>query len=167
MSGMTVRYLITGLNEIRQKLADPQNQLLARPWAEAMEQIGVIGQREATAGAPSKSGQTVAKMFHRTQSKPMPMWVAIGTKAVAQAPMSSRRFAKEFSQSKRLPTKITRKREGKRGSWSYPYSYPARLNYDPKSRYFGWFTRAIERTIMAADGILDQAAKKIQDNWEK
>jgi hypothetical protein len=150
----TLEVEVFGLERLRKKLAPEtyEGELLAEPWRAAMEGIGVIAQNLAIQAAPigsgRKAGRTVALMFHKVQAKPMPMWVRIGTTAAAAEPRGERSRVR-------------------RGKWRYPYSYPARLNYDPASPIRGWFDQAMKKAVYAAQEVLEVAAKKIEDNWAK
>lgn len=70
---------IRGMKEILGKLDD--NEVWQEPWQKGMEAIGVIGQNRAVEFAPMKRGTTIARMSHRVQKKPIPLYVVIKTTA--------------------------------------------------------------------------------------
>lgn len=73
---------VLGLRELRRKCDDPENELLAKPWAEVMEAMGDLGQRLAAGRAPhGPTGRTASMLYHRVQQRPLPLWVRVGTKA--------------------------------------------------------------------------------------
>ena len=56
--------------------------LLAEPWRKMMGAIGKIGELVAVARGPiGPTGSTVARLTHRVQAKPIPLYVAIKTTA--------------------------------------------------------------------------------------
>lgn len=133
---MKINLEVQGIGDLGRKAQQAPEEVIAEPWSEAMESIGALGEAFATRAAPIGSGRTVALMYHRTQSKPIPLWTRVGTHA-------------------------------KRQSRKYPrgYAYPRRLNFDPNSRYKGWFDKAMEATKRAAQQILDKAARKMERRW--
>lgn len=47
------------------------------------------------------------------------------------------------------------------------YAYPRRLNFDPRSRWNGWFLRAAETTKPAWEQILRRVAHRIEARWSR
>jgi hypothetical protein len=132
---------VKGRDQLLRKVKNIEADVIAPPWREAMEGIGIIGQAAAVRAAPLGSqpgaGRTISMMYHRVQQKPLPMWVKVATKA-------------------------------KRVSRKYPrgYAYPRKLNYDPRSPIKGWFDKAMGQTRAAAVKVLDVAAKKMEKAWK-
>lgn len=73
------RIEVKGLKEIQHKLED--SELLKDTWQKGMEAVGVIGEQFAITFAPMKSGRTIAKMSHRVQKKPVPLYAIVKTTA--------------------------------------------------------------------------------------
>lgn len=73
---------VLNLPEIRRKLR--AENLYAGPWAEGMEEIGVLAQHFAVAGAPlgegPGAGGTIAEMFHKVGGGKIPLSVKVGTR---------------------------------------------------------------------------------------
>lgn len=135
----TIRFNVrlVGLRELRRKVDNAEELLLAEPWRDAMRELGQLGAGRARAEAPvGLSGRTRSMVYHHEQRRPMPLWSRVGTRARAV-------------------------------SRNYPrgYPYPRRTNFDMRSPHFGWLTRAIESVYRLAGPILDRAARQIEKRW--
>jgi hypothetical protein len=115
--------------------ADLQH-LVAPAFKMAMEQIAHIGLAVARSAAPvGATGQTQAKMRTRMSHRPLPLWVAVETTAT-------------------------------RSSQKYPrYSYPKRLEFDPKLHHAGWMRGGIKGAFGRFETALKSAAKAIESRW--
>jgi hypothetical protein len=119
------------------KLRRPDNEAYGAPWKKMMETLGEVAENVAALEAPvGDTGQTVARLYHKVQDKPVPLWVRIGTTA--------RRTSRKYP----------------RG-----YPYPKRINYDPRSPHRGWMQRAGERAKRLIGPLLDRTAREIEARW--
>lgn len=111
-------------------------ELVAPAFHAAMEEIGRIGLTAARGAAPvGATGNLQAKMRTRMQARPIPLWVAIETTAT-------------------------------RASAKYPrYSYPTRIEYDPKLHHVNWLVGGIKSVFGRFEGALETAARAIESRW--
>lgn len=126
---------IEGLNDLRQ-LLDPPDDLVIKPWREAMQNLVDEGIKGVKASAPQRSGQTQARIFGKFQSKSFPAWLAIRSRGVRK--------------SKAYP----------RG-----YPYPRLLNYSTKHGHAGWFDRGITPMLEKAESALAEAGRVVAQKW--
>jgi hypothetical protein len=131
--GLEVGDASHGLRMLRR----PENEVYGPPWKKMMETLGEVAENVAALEAPvGETGQTVARLYHKVQDKPVPLWVRVGT--------SARRSSRKYP----------------RG-----YPYPKRINYDPRSPHRGWLERAGERAKRLIDPLLDRTAREIEARW--
>lgn len=113
-----------------------KDELLAGPWVTAMRQVEGIARAAWMGVAPrGETGMLRASITTKIQAKPIPKWVRIKTTATR----SSRNYRR--------------------------YRYPARQEYDPKSRNRGKLTAALQRAMGRVQSVLDQAARAIEARW--
>lgn len=139
---------VVGLAEIQRKFKDGGVQLWGPPVKEALEAAGRLGVQAARGTAPK--GQTLqlsSKLTYKLSRAMPPRWVVIKTDAVRQAPAGGRRSI------------------GAR--WKYPYPYPRRLEFDPKSPHKDWLLKAIKSVQGGLNRILSDAARSIEQRWER
>lgn len=141
MASIKFTVAVQGLRELRRKTAAGE-QLLAPPLHDAMEEIGSTMLSAARAAAPQGRGQagrqagmTATLLRSRMQAKPLPLWVRVETTAVRP--------------------------------WSGHgnYSYPKRVEWDPRLHHAGWLRGAIKRLSSRFDSALAAAGKKIEERW--
>lgn len=157
------------LEQFQRRVKRIESDVIAPPWREGMEAIGVVGQNLAIRAAPiGPSGRTIAKMYHRVQRRAFPLWVKVATNAVAPAPKGRKKVLERQRGSKKMVLRFPIMHNKSTGrSWRYPYPYPRRLNFDPKSKRKGWFDKAMKETKQAAGGVMDATAKKIEAAWRE
>ena len=157
MAGTAYGIDLVGLEAIRRKLVP--DHLLHPPYRAALETVGRIAEQVIRSGAPrGATGQLAAKLTHRLDAKPVPAYVVIRTTATAKRPAGSR--ATEMTASgKRRRVTFTSKRGGR---WSYPYSYPGRLEFDPRSPRKGWMKRGRDAAIGRLGSVLASLANAIE-----
>lgn len=126
------------------------DELLAESWNAALHEVGRIALSAASAGAPrGKTGELRAKLTYKVQAIPVPRYVVVKTNATHAAPTGRRR------------ANVSGRR------WRYPYAYPRRLEFDPRSRHRDWLKRAIERSWSRIGRALDIAARGIESRWAR
>ena len=128
---------LEGYPELMRKLRS-SDELLGAPWRHAMDRVAEIGVQAGRAAAPVATGRLRAKISGKVQAKPVPKWARV--KATARA-VGGRRHK--------------------------GYRYPARLEYDPKSRHRGWLRNSIKRAWGRVQGALQGAAREIESNWSR
>ena len=138
---------IRGLAELQAKCKD--NSLYERPGKRALQQIAKQAEGIVKRAAPrGPTGKTGGMVFSKVNNRvPGPRWAVVGTKATATP-------ANPYTRSRR---------SGRRTK--YPYAYPRRLEFDPKSRHKDWLLRAVQQARGAISGALSQAAKEIEAQW--
>ena len=47
------------------------------------------------------------------------------------------------------------------------YRYPRRLEYDKRSRHYGWFLKAITASTQSWAALMDRAAKGVEEQWAR
>lgn len=131
---------VTGLRELRRKLSE--DALIAPPFHDAIEAAGNSLLSAAIAAAPVASatstrtgGGTRSKFRVRMQAKPMPLWV-------------------------RVETTQTRSSAGYRN-----YSYPKRVEWDPKLHHAGWLRGVLKRQLGPLESLLGVCARAIERTW--
>lgn len=111
------------------------DELAAAPLQEGMRQVEGMLSAAWRGAMPSASGMATSKITTKVSAKPVPTWVKVRTAATR----SSRKYKR--------------------------YRYPGRQEYDPKSRNKGRLTRATDGVRSKLQGVLDQAARKIEAKW--
>ena len=110
--------------------------LLAQPLRQALEVGAAAGQSAAAGRAPrGATGKLGAKLTHRVDKRPVPRYAVVKTTAT------------------RTSAKYRR------------YSYPRRLEFDPKSRHKDWFLRAVLSVRPQVEQALRAAAGQIEQRW--
>lgn len=126
---------IKGLKQIQRKLSG--NELYAEPFKDLMSAIGQRGENIAATSAPhGRTGQLEIKISHAVQKKPLPLWVAIRSRA--------RRRSKKYPR-------------------GYPYGWL--LERAPKYGHFGWFSQPLKRLAGQVGPLLNGAAREIERKW--
>lgn len=135
---MTVR--LDGLRRILRNT--DERTLLAPAMHEALQGIGEMGVTTAKRAAPKGpssnghvGGLTAANFGMRMQARPLPLWVKVETTA-------------------------TRKWQGHRN-----YSYPKRVEWDPKLHHAGWLRAAFGQLKSRFDSTLAAAGRTIETGW--
>lgn len=111
------------------------DELAAGPLQDAMQQVEGMLSTAWRGAMPRASGQALSKITTKVSAKPVPTWVKVKTAATR----SSRKYKR--------------------------YRYMGRQEYDPKSRNKGRLTRATDGVRSRLQGVLDQAARKIEAGW--
>lgn len=124
---------IHGLKEISRAFRGTK--LYDQPYREAAEAIGALGESVAGRNAPrGDTGQLEAQITHRVQKRPIPLWIAVASRA--------RRRSRKYP----------------RG-----YFYGRVLNYSRRHGHWGWFTSPLKRLGTRVGPILTKAAQQIED----
>lgn len=130
-----VRVDIDGYARVIRKLN--KDALIAGPWVEAMRMVEAIARNAWMGAAPrGQTGLLRAKIATKIQAKPIPKWVRIKTSA----------------------TRTT-------GTKWKRYRYPRRLEYERKSKHYHKLTDALQRSMGTIQGVLDRAARAIEQKW--
>lgn len=136
-----VNVTVSGLRGLRQHASG--DSLIASPFRTAMEDSAARLLSAAKGAAPVAAatlnrtgGGTRDKFRARVQNKPMPMWL-------------------------RVETTQTRSSAGYRN-----YSYPKRVEWDPKMRHAGWLRNVLVRQQGGIESELGVCARKIERVWE-
>ena len=138
----TVEIRIEGIDRLTSLLQN--GRLYRQPVREGMEELGRQAVAAARAGAPrGRTGQLAGRLEHKIRGgsgERLP-YVVVRTDATA-TPANPR---------------------ARRGRTRYPYSYPRRLEFDPRSSRRDWLLNAIRRASLgrAAEGI----ARRIERQW--
>ena len=124
---------VHGIKEVSRALRGTK--LYDQPYRDAAEAIGALGEQVAARSAPAgRSGQLEAHITHRVQKRPIPLWIAVASRA--------RRRSKKYP----------------RG-----YFYGRLLNYSRKHGHWGWFTSPLKHLGNKVGPILAEAAKQVED----
>lgn len=139
------RIQVEGLRDLKKKLK--AEEAFAEPLRAAYAEAAAIGEEEAKRRAPRLTGKTLAAIYSSVDKKPVPKWGAVRTRTVNRA---SKKTGKKF-----------------RYAWALNYS---------KSRYryrssgsgptYDWFTGAIRSIKDRISGILTNAAREIEKQWQ-
>jgi hypothetical protein len=87
---------------------------------------------------------------------------------VVRAPVRSGRLVSRMEQrvqNKPIPSYAVVRTQAKNPNNGY--AYPRRLNFDPRSRWNGWFLRVAEATKPAWEQILQRVAARIESRWSR
>ena len=135
--GQSTQFIyIEGLNELR-RLLKSRSTWVGKPWKDAMTEMAEIGEKVARRNAPYRSGLLESKIYSAVQKKPMPMWVAVRSRAKRR----SRGYPRGFA-------------------------YDRLLEYSPRYGHMGWFMVRIRAIWDArAAPILNKAAREIERKW--
>lgn len=137
-----IRVEIRGLKELQAKCRGKP--FVAEEAKKALVDIGQIGLAAARRFAPvGPTGKTRSMLSAKVNAGPTPRWAVIKTDATA----------------------TPRRPRARRGKTRYPYSYPKRLEFDPKSKHRDWLKRAIDSTRSGIDSALSAAARRIEARW--
>lgn len=85
--------------------------LFKGPWKKALDDVGTVTEQLAINRAPLFSGQTIAKMTHKVQNKPIPLYVVV--KTTARNPRNRYLYPRRVEYSPR-----SRRRGWFRGAWN-------------------------------------------------
>ena len=140
---MDIAITFEGLDNVKRHLTQD---LYEKPWAAGMQRLGAAGLAFARAGAPVKTGELKASIRYRVQKRALPLWVAVDVTA-----------------------KHARGGLTKRGRVSRAkYSYPRRLEFDPRSKHKGWLLGQAKRALAGkANDVLQQVAREIESIWKR
>ena len=134
---------IKGLAELQAKCRD--NSLYERPGKRALQRIAKQAEGVVKRAAPrGQTGRTGGMVFSKVNNRvPGPRWAVVGTKATA----------------------TPNRPRARGGKTRYPYAYPRRLEFDPKSKHKDWLLRAVQAARGSISGALSQAAREIEAAW--
>lgn len=109
--------------------------LFAAPYREALEESAQAAEDAIRSRAPVDTGRLKARLTHRLQASPVPRYAVIKTTATR----SSAKYRR--------------------------YSYPKRLEFDPKSRHRDWMLRGLMSVRGRVQSALSGAARKIESRF--
>lgn len=113
------------------------NQLYAQPFRELLGAVGQKGENLAATAAPKgRTGLIEARITHKVQARPLPLWVAVRSRA--------RRRSKKFP----------------RG-----FPYDRLLNFSPRHGHEGWFTRPLVALGNAVGPLIAATVRQIEQRW--
>lgn len=140
MARTRISLVVTGIRQIVRNTE--QRTLLAPTMHEAMEDIGELGLATARSKAPRgpssnghRGGMTAAQFGMRLQAKPLPLWVSISTTATRTWVGHGR------------------------------YSYPKRVEWDPKLHHAHWLRTAFGQLKSRFDSTLKRAGTALESGW--
>ncbi len=150
------------------------------PWAEAVEQATVLVEREAEHVAPRRTGKLQASITHRLDPRPVPSWGIVSANATAA---DGTRYPFILQAGHRTPRRrgIQVARQNRAGNWSMRQigrrafqQLTAQSKTWINLHYAGtgrstraWLNRALDGQQGRVNGILDRAARKIEQEWSR
>ncbi len=152
MANRPIRIEVRGLKELQKKLRFDQT--MQEPYRDMLEEAGAAAEGIIRGGAPhGATGQLAAKLTHRLQAIPVPRYVVIKTTAVARGTKGQRKLG-------------SRKSRGGH-HWKYPYSYPKRLEFDPKSPHKDWLLGGLKRAAGRVNAVLNGFGRTVEKRWRR
>jgi len=110
--------------------------LFQPPFREGLEEAAKAAADIIRGGAPSgATGALRAKLTYKLQASPVPRYAVIKTTAT--------RSSKNYRR----------------------YSYPKRLEFDPRSKHKDWMLKGLRKARGAVQHILDRTGAKIRGQW--
>lgn len=113
-------------------------ELLHEPYRDALDDAARTARDIIARGAPrGRSGNLTSKLTYRVQKGEVPRYAVVKTTATR----SSKKYRR--------------------------YSYPRRLEFDPKSRHKDWLLNGLLRAKGAVQSILGNMAREIAHRWSR
>jgi hypothetical protein len=152
MPAFSASVRLSGFREARAKLKQTPP-FHAEAVRKFLDQLGRVGVAAVQGAAPrGKTGQLASQNVYKVQERPFPTSVRVQNKARARGRVAKRQNKK--ARAGLAPLRYTK---------GYPYA--GRLNYDPKYRTHGWWTRAIRAAQNRVDSLLTSAGQDIEREW--
>lgn len=147
---------LRGFREARAKLKQSPP-FYAPAVRDFLDQLGKVGRTAAQAASPKgATGQAASSNVYAVQDKPFPTWVRVKNTARAKGRLSKRQSKK--ARAGLAPLKYTK-----------GVSYPAVLNFGDKkkakTKWIGWFTKAMRNARARTDSLLSGMGDQIQKEW--
>lgn len=171
---------IEGLGRLVAKLRH-EDPIYAAPWREALQRATLTTEAEAKRVAPTASGRLRASIGHRLDARPVPRWGMVSTDATAAdgtrypfVLQAGRRSPKRgriqvTTKRGRVTTRLAGRRAWRRitaeaGNWiSLHYRSGSRRGQSTRA----WLNLALRATQQKINGLLQEAARKIEREWER
>ncbi len=157
------RIAIEGLNQLRKKLSTDYL-LGGNTWRGAMSEATLLAKSSAAKNAPKASGQLGGTLTHRLDARPVPKYGIV----MANAQNRGFRYGFALEAGFRTPKKargIGRKR------WRAAVKETGgriALHFRGTGKSTrGWFRGSLLDVQRRINGILDKAARKIEQRWER
>lgn len=112
--------------------------LLHPAYRAAMEEAAQAALAEVRKTAPhGATGKLVSRLTYRVQKSDVPRYAVVKTTATRSSPKYRR------------------------------YSYPRRLEFDPRSKHKDWMLKGLQRAKGKVQSILGDMAKKLESKWSR
>lgn len=128
---------IQGLRELQQRLRREGTELVQAPYRQRLDEAAKAARNIVRQGAPRDTGKLQDKLIYRVQNAPVPRYAVIKTTATR----SSKRYRR--------------------------YSYPSRLEFDPRSTHQNWLLTGITRAAGTVQTILNKLGRDLEGRWSR
>lgn len=131
-----IRFRLEGLQRIQKLLRSPDRELWADDYRQMLEESAANVVSAMRPHMPrGATGRLAARLQFRVQKRPIPRWAVVKTTATR----SSARYRR--------------------------YSYPRRLEFDPKSRHANFYLTAFKRSAGSVQAAVTAFARKVERRW--